>query len=89
MPGEETQQFVSFREKIPDNYCGSRSTYTVLPPKNEKHAKAHHYLTAQTEGFLTASLYSIHVKMKKTGSEKKNQTLKKNSAEKSNHVDDF
>lgn len=33
MPGEETQQFVSFREKIPDNYRGSRSTYTVLPQK--------------------------------------------------------
>lgn len=75
MPGEETQQFVSLREKIPDHYCGSRPTYTVLPQYNMKHTKAHHYLTAQTEGFLTASLYSIHVKMKKTGSSKKTQTF--------------
>lgn len=66
MPGEETQQSVSFRDKIPDNYCVSSSTYTVVP-QYVKHAKAHHYLTAHT-GFLIASLYSVSVKMKKTGS---------------------
>lgn len=70
MPGEKTQQTVSFRDKIPDNYFGSRSICTVVPQQNEKHAKAHHYLQHKQDCII-ASLYSIRVKMKKTVSNEK------------------